>query len=101
MLARTIAGMTDAELAAVAAGPDDPTWTAHEAALLRAADELHRETTVADDTWATLTADHDDTAWATGPAGFGAAGEGYFRISAFNSRAKVEEVCQRIAKLLG
>jgi LL-diaminopimelate aminotransferase len=30
-------------------------------------------------------------------AGFGAAGEGYFRISAFNSREKVEEVCQRIA----
>lgn len=29
-------------------------------------------------------------------AGFGAAGEGYFRISAFNSREKVEEVCRRI-----
>jgi LL-diaminopimelate aminotransferase len=30
-------------------------------------------------------------------AGFGAAGEGYFRISAFNSRENVAEVCQRIA----
>jgi LL-diaminopimelate aminotransferase len=30
-------------------------------------------------------------------SGFGAAGEGYFRISAFNSRANVEEVCRRIA----
>ena len=30
-------------------------------------------------------------------AGFGAAGEGYFRISAFNSRKNVEEVCRRIA----
>lgn len=30
-------------------------------------------------------------------AGFGAAGEGYFRISAFNSRENVEEVCRRIA----
>lgn len=30
-------------------------------------------------------------------AGFGAAGEGYFRISAFNNRANVEEVCRRIA----
>ncbi|MBK1790435.1 LL-diaminopimelate aminotransferase [Persicirhabdus sediminis] len=29
-------------------------------------------------------------------SGFGAAGEGYFRISAFNSRANVEEVCRRI-----
>ena len=30
-------------------------------------------------------------------AGFGSAGEGYFRISAFNSRENVEEVCKRIA----
>ena len=29
-------------------------------------------------------------------SGFGAAGEGYFRISAFNSRANVEEVCARM-----
>jgi len=29
-------------------------------------------------------------------AGFGTAGEGYFRISAFNSRANAEEVAQRI-----
>lgn len=29
-------------------------------------------------------------------SGFGAAGEGYFRISAFNSRANAEEVCRRI-----
>ncbi len=34
-------------------------------------------------------------------AGFGAAGEGYFRISAFNSRENVEEVCRRIATVLG
>lgn len=32
-------------------------------------------------------------------AGFGAAGEGYFRISAFNSRANVEEVCRRMKTL--
>lgn len=31
-------------------------------------------------------------------AGFGAAGEGYFRISAFNSRANVDEAMQRIAE---
>ncbi|NIP93517.1 MAG: LL-diaminopimelate aminotransferase [Akkermansiaceae bacterium] len=34
-------------------------------------------------------------------AGFGAAGEGYFRISAFNSRQNVEEVCQRIGTVFG
>jgi len=32
-------------------------------------------------------------------AGFGAAGEGYFRISAFNSRKNVEEVCLRLKNL--
>jgi len=32
-------------------------------------------------------------------SGFGSAGEGYFRISAFNSRANVEEVCTRIKAL--
>ena len=31
-------------------------------------------------------------------SGFGAAGEGYFRISAFNSRANVEEAMQRITR---
>ena len=34
-------------------------------------------------------------------SGFGSAGEGYFRISAFNSRANVEEVCRRLQALLG
>lgn len=32
-------------------------------------------------------------------SGFGSAGEGYFRISAFNSRANVEEVCKRMQAL--
>jgi LL-diaminopimelate aminotransferase len=31
-------------------------------------------------------------------AGFGAQGEGYFRISAFNSRENAEEVAQRLKK---
>ncbi len=34
-------------------------------------------------------------------AGFGAGGEGWFRISAFNSRANVEEVCRRLHAVLG
>lgn len=34
-------------------------------------------------------------------SGFGSAGEGWFRISAFNSRANVEEVCRRLQALVG
>lgn len=33
-------------------------------------------------------------------SGFGSAGEGYFRISAFNSRANVLEVCERLKVLI-
>ena len=33
-------------------------------------------------------------------SGFGSAGEGYFRISAFNSRANVVEVCRRLQALI-
>jgi LL-diaminopimelate aminotransferase len=32
-------------------------------------------------------------------SGFGAAGEGFFRLSAFNSRANVEEAIDRIRAL--
>ena len=32
-------------------------------------------------------------------SGFGPAGEGYFRLSAFNSRANVEEAMRRIRSL--
>ncbi|MES2996342.1 MAG: LL-diaminopimelate aminotransferase [Verrucomicrobiota bacterium] len=34
-------------------------------------------------------------------SGFGSAGEGWFRISAFNSRENVEEVCRRLEALVG
>lgn len=43
---------------------------------------------------------HDAQIVITPGSGFGAAGEGWFRISAFNSRENVEEVCRRIAALL-
>jgi LL-diaminopimelate aminotransferase len=42
---------------------------------------------------------HDAQVVVTPGAGFGAAGEGYFRISAFNSRENVEEVCRRMKAL--
>jgi LL-diaminopimelate aminotransferase len=34
-------------------------------------------------------------------SGFGASGEGYFRLSAFNSRANIEEAVQRLRKVIG
>lgn len=47
-------GVTEAEVARVAAGPDAAGWTPLEAALLRAVDELVRDATLADATWAVL-----------------------------------------------
>ncbi len=35
-------------------GPDDPAWSPFDAALLRAVDELHDDSTISDATWATL-----------------------------------------------
>ncbi len=39
---------------------------------------------------------HEAQVVITPGSGFGSAGEGWFRISAFNSRANVEEVCRRL-----
>ncbi len=50
------AGITDAEIERLVAGPDAAGWSEHEAALLRAADELHHDATIHDSTWATLAA---------------------------------------------
>jgi 4-carboxymuconolactone decarboxylase len=54
------AGLRPAEVEAIAAGPDDPSWGADDAALLRAADELHDDAVVSDATWAALAARYDD-----------------------------------------
>lgn len=50
------AGITQAELALLARddGPDAPEWAEHEAALLRAADELAKSCSISDATWAAL-----------------------------------------------
>src|SRR5690606_33633059 len=48
------AGMTDAEVDRVAAGPDAPGWTDEERVVLRAADELRREAFITDETYAAL-----------------------------------------------
>ena len=48
------AGMTDAEVARIIAGPDSGGGEPLEIALIRATDELYRDDRVSDDTWAAL-----------------------------------------------
>ena len=48
------------EIGAIAAGPDDPLWSAFDAALLRAADELHDQSRIGDATWEILAARYND-----------------------------------------
>jgi alkylhydroperoxidase family enzyme len=48
------AGISAGELRGIALGPDAPGWGPFEAALLRAADELHRDTFISTPTWNTL-----------------------------------------------
>jgi 4-carboxymuconolactone decarboxylase len=55
-------GLTAEEVARVAAGADAPGWSSHEAALVRAADELHDANAIGDETWAALGERYDDAA---------------------------------------
>ena len=52
-------GMERETVDRVPEGPDAVGWSPHEAALLRAADELHQGSRVADDTWETLAGTYD------------------------------------------
>lgn len=52
-------GISDEEIVRIAEGPDAPGWSAHDAAILRAADELHDRSTITDATWATLNETYD------------------------------------------
>jgi len=54
------AGLSDEEIARVPAGPDAAGWAPLDAALLRAADELHADSAIADPTWATLASSLDE-----------------------------------------
>lgn len=47
-------GLTEAEIAAIKAGPDDPSWSAADRAMLRATDDLTRDFHVSDASWAGL-----------------------------------------------
>jgi alkylhydroperoxidase family enzyme len=53
-------GLDEAAIARVAEGPDAPGWSAQDAALLRATDELLSGWRVGDDTWAELAATHGE-----------------------------------------
>ena len=53
-------GMTADELQQIVDGPDAAGWSALDAALLRAVDELHSGADISDATWATLRAHYDD-----------------------------------------
>ena len=47
-------GISDDEVARIAAGPDAPGWDPFDATLLRAADELHGDQALSDATYAAL-----------------------------------------------
>jgi len=48
------AGLTEAELEQLRIGPDDPAWSAEDAQLVRAVDELVADARIGDATWAQL-----------------------------------------------
>lgn len=48
------AGLSDAQIAAIATGPVAPGWSPRQRAVLRAADELRREAFISDATWTEL-----------------------------------------------
>ena len=52
-------GLSDDEIERVAAGPDAPGWDPFDAALVRAADELHGDQAITDATYADLSARYD------------------------------------------
>ena len=49
-----VAGLSDEEIQRVVEGADGPGWNGHESTLLRAADELHSDACISDDTWVAL-----------------------------------------------
>ena len=53
------AGLTDADIARIATGPEAPGWSAEQAAVLRAADELRHEAFIRDATWSSLQRHYD------------------------------------------
>lgn len=54
-------GLDDATINRVVDGPDADGWTDGQALLLRAADELHDQSRISDETWTLLAERYDDT----------------------------------------
>jgi alkylhydroperoxidase family enzyme len=54
------AGLTDDEIARIARGSGADGWSTADATLLRAAEELHRDSRIGDATWAELAAHNDE-----------------------------------------
>ncbi len=54
------AGLSETEIARVPEGPHAPGWSELDAALLRAADELHADSCIGESTWARLAAELDE-----------------------------------------
>ena len=46
--------ISDEEIERVKTGPADPTWSEHDRAILQAADDLHDDSRISDETWAVL-----------------------------------------------
>lgn len=55
------AGLSEEEIADIAAGPAAAGWSAHESALLTAVDELLDDSFISDATWQALSAGYDET----------------------------------------
>jgi alkylhydroperoxidase family enzyme len=59
LVARDV-GISDDEIAAICVGPTDGSWTPHDAALVRAADELVTTCTLSDQAWADVSSWYGD-----------------------------------------
>jgi len=53
-------GLSDDEIDRLRGAAADPGWSAEDAALVAAADELYHDSTIGDDTWAALASRYDD-----------------------------------------
>jgi alkylhydroperoxidase family enzyme len=60
LLIARAAGISDDEIRRVQSDPDADGWETFERVLLRAADELHADACIADDTWAELAARYNE-----------------------------------------
>ena len=53
-------GLGDEEILRITKGPDTPGWSAFDAILIRAADELHKDAFITDETWHALATKYDE-----------------------------------------